>query len=309
MGWVLVLTNERDVGADFVIRELRNRGRDVVRFNTERAAEWRVDVAPGHEWRLRGSGHEIRTRDCTGVWWRRPESPAPPELAPEVQEVVRDQWRALLRAMETAPGPVWVSRPSAIELAESKAYQLTVADKVDLKTPDTVWTNDRDSVLEILASHDQRGVVKSVATAYWESEAGASSFVFAHALDPGEVPAASAVAHCPVAVQRALMPKTDIRVTVVGDKAFSARAISGSRGVDWRLDGDVEWQEATIPGSVRHSCIELVRELGLVFAGVDLVLSGGEYWFLEANPNGEWGWLQRAGLPVAEAICDILERR
>ena len=32
----------------------------------------------------------------------------------------------------------------------------------------------------------------------------------------------------------------------------------------------------------------------------------GQHWFLELNPNGEWGWLQRAGLPIAAALAEVL---
>jgi len=51
-----------------------------------------------------------------------------------------------------------------------------------------------------------------------------------------------------------------------------------------------------------------VRLLGLRFAAIDLVLDQtGEYWFLEANPNGQWAWIEsRTGLPISSAIVDEL---
>jgi hypothetical protein len=33
----------------------------------------------------------------------------------------------------------------------------------------------------------------------------------------------------------------------------------------------------------------------------------GDFFFLEVNPNGEWGWLETSlGLPIADAIVDEL---
>ncbi|WP_406066201.1 hypothetical protein [Streptomyces sp. NBC_01077] len=33
----------------------------------------------------------------------------------------------------------------------------------------------------------------------------------------------------------------------------------------------------------------------------------GDYWWLELNPNGQWGWLeQNTGLPMAAALADLL---
>ena len=54
----------------------------------------------------------------------------------------------------------------------------------------------------------------------------------------------------------------------------------------------------------------LVHELGLRFAAIDLLADvDGRHWFLELNPNGEWGWLQQqAGLPLADALADELTR-
>jgi hypothetical protein len=47
--------------------------------------------------------------------------------------------------------------------------------------------------------------------------------------------------------------------------------------------------------------------MSLRFAGIDLVLDeSAGYWFIELNPNGEWAWLQAAGLPIAELIAHEL---
>jgi hypothetical protein len=72
---VLVVTNEQDVGADFLVRELGRRGVPVVRLNTERAPTWDMSLRPVGEWRVRGRGRELHSDHCTGVWWRRPEPP------------------------------------------------------------------------------------------------------------------------------------------------------------------------------------------------------------------------------------------
>jgi len=47
---VLIITNERDVGADYVVRALGRRGVRVVRLNTERLPSWRIDLEPDQRW-------------------------------------------------------------------------------------------------------------------------------------------------------------------------------------------------------------------------------------------------------------------
>jgi len=50
-----------------------------------------------------------------------------------------------------------------------------------------------------------------------------------------------------------------------------------------------------------------VLENDLYFGAIDIVEHEGRFWFLEVNPNGEWGWLQKPnGVPIAEALCDLM---
>jgi hypothetical protein len=63
---------------------------------------------------------------------------------------------------------------------------------------------------------------------------------------------------------------------------------------------------------MEDACIRLVKQLGLEFGAIDLILRpDGEYVFLEINPNGQWLWLEPAsGLPFTDTLADLLiERR
>jgi len=53
-----------------------------------------------------------------------------------------------------------------------------------------------------------------------------------------------------------------------------------------------------------------VKEAGLLFGAVDFVEHEGKFIFLEINPNGEWGWLQKPhNVPIAETLCDLMISR
>jgi hypothetical protein len=49
--------------------------------------------------------------------------------------------------------------------------------------------------------------------------------------------------------------------------------------------------------------------LGLRFAALDFIVApDGRWWFLEANPNGQWGFIEDAtGQPIADAIAADLQ--
>jgi hypothetical protein len=48
--------------------------------------------------------------------------------------------------------------------------------------------------------------------------------------------------------------------------------------------------------------------MGLTYAALDFVVTPeGEHVFLEINPAGQWGWIERAlGMPITDAILDSL---
>jgi glutathione synthase/RimK-type ligase-like ATP-grasp enzyme len=274
-----------------------------VRFNTERAPQWKVALQPGRGFTLSSGVRSIKSSSCAGVWWRRPETPAAADGVDDgVWEAVREQWRALLRGLATVPGPQWVSNPEALHRAESKALQLAEASVIGFEIPETVWTNDLAVAADALADG---GVVKSVATAYWEGES--AFFVFARRMSAAELPAATRLAQQPVALQAEIGPKVDVRVTVIGERVFAAALHTASLALDWRLEKPSSWRPHMLPDAVAERARMLVARLGLRFGAIDLaMIDEHRYVFIELNPNGEWGWLQKSGLPLAAAIADEL---
>ena len=105
----------------------------------------------------------------------------------------------------------------------------------------------------------------------------------------------------------------ELRVACVGDRVFAgaidARASATGR-TDWRasLPEEVAWQDAGVPEPVREGLVRLLRRLDLEFGAVDLIRTpAGEYVFLEINPSGEWGMLERdLDLPISRAIAEAL---
>ncbi|MGW1149060.1 MvdC/MvdD family ATP grasp protein [Streptomyces sp. NPDC002454] len=111
---VLVVTRALDPTADFVLRELNERG---VPF-------WRTDLADfpttelGADGRWRGSLHDhARGIDLPGLralWWRKPIVHELPESmsGPERRFAVGQAKRALT-VLGSLPGVLWVNRPQA----------------------------------------------------------------------------------------------------------------------------------------------------------------------------------------------------
>jgi len=111
-----------------------------------------------------------------------------------------------------------------------------------------------------------------------------------------------------------LIPKAyELRVAYVAGETFAGAldATGTSRGhTDWRraAPDECRWQKAQLPTEVTSSLQALMSDLGLVFGAVDFICTpAGEHVFLEVNPGGEWGMLERdLGLHISEAIAEAL---
>ena len=97
--------------------------------------------------------------------------------------------------------------------------------------------------------------------------------------------------------------------------APSAERLHWAR-IDWRAhNGDdpetsPPHEATTIPDDVAESCRRLVRDYGLSFGAIDIIVTPeGEHVFLELDPNGQWAWIEeRTGLPLGNALIELFQR-
>jgi hypothetical protein len=307
---VLILTNKLDLAADWVVRELSSRGADVIRVNTEDLLQANVDWKSTGEWSIcLASGRVCTSSALRSVWFRRPGRPYGERVLQDSPEgLLNAQWRAFLEGvLFEAPGVRWINHPVKNSQAESKIRQLRLAQQVGFVVPQTLVTNSAPHAQNAAEKWREGGVIKAL-DAPLVVLAGQEHFVFTTKLAQVHLDDAEGFASAPVIVQERIEPKVDLRVTVVGSRAFTASAMNVSEQ-DWRLEAaPVTFREFKLSQRLTTLCVEMAVRLGLSFAAIDLLESKGSTYFLELNPNGEWGWLQAAGLPIAEAIADELFR-
>jgi glutathione synthase/RimK-type ligase-like ATP-grasp enzyme len=128
-------------------------------------------------------------------------------------------------------------------------------------------------------------------------EADPPLFVYTERLSSARAATALTQELVPFILQQEIRPKLDVRVTVVDDQVFAAQLASVTRSVDWRtLRPPGDFKACNLPEDVENCCVNLVEQLGLRFGAIDLAIAAdGTHYFLEINPNGEWGWLQKSG--------------
>jgi glutathione synthase/RimK-type ligase-like ATP-grasp enzyme len=255
----------------------------------------------------------IFSDEVSVIWYRRPGKPydnVPLGERPSrgVQRFVADQWATWIEALELIPKVAWINPLGTASLMENKIRQLHLARIIGFKTPETIITNDPVAVSDFRVRWSNKIVAKALFSPLIEEE-DSDHFIFTTLIDTKATTDDSSVRVCPTIFQRAVLPKIDYRVTVVGRKLFAVRIEGDDIPVDWRTQKDgLRFIQCTLPRQIEELCLRYVLQAGLIFGAIDLIEHKEEFYFLEINPSGEWGWLQKpTGLPIAETLCDTFE--
>jgi glutathione synthase/RimK-type ligase-like ATP-grasp enzyme len=199
--------------------------------------------------------------------------------------------------------------------AEAKLRQLQLAQRLGLRVPDTLITNDVDEALAFISAREGDVIAKAPSVVLARALLDKAVLAYTRTIKPRDLAAIGAITHVPVMLQSRIGKRLELRVTVVGERVFAAEIHSQTTRRtrdDWRQydHAHTPMRAHALPVLVADQCRALVRELGLRYGAIDLILTPeGDYVFLEINPNGQWTWIEDAvGLSITSALCDELMR-
>lgn len=340
---VLLLTHRSDYfTVDRVAERLAEAGARPVRFDTddvpagialsledpsedaERAADRGAEPRLRARWSTPRSASpelaerigEISDEQVEAVWTR---SPWPPELPADLDPAYREhavrQCRALLDGwLEGLAGEErWINPPAANARAGNKLVQHRAARAAGLTLPPTLITNDDAAARRFVARH--RGeVVAKLLLPLSRSMDGSGLFLPTTVLDESDLEHLDELRYGPMIFQRRVAKRHELRVMAVDGELFAGALVADAAGGDdWRLSAPAAtaWSRGELEPEASAGLRRLMRGLGLVAGVADFIVTPeGETVFLEINPLGEWGMLERdLGLPISRAIADALLRR
>jgi hypothetical protein len=321
---VLVLTNPCDVVADRVVQRLRDKGCPVARFDpadmplrctmTMGVGGAGSRTKPAYLFRNYGPG--IGLDYVRSIWYRRPGTFVLPTYASShTGRFAATELSMALGGMLRSLDCFWMNRPGAIVEADYKVDQLVRAARMGLLVPDTCITSQSAHAKHFVEEHERKVVIKVLGDPdIYAPDDGPDIVgnIFTSRLRPDEPVPFDRVRDAPVLLQKEVPKQADIRVTVVGDVVYAVSIDSQSTKestVDWRIGGPgLPHCVIELPELLRTQLVRLVRSYDLSFAAIDMVLSTtGEYVFLELNPSGEWGWLERVTeLDISETVAAVL---
>jgi glutathione synthase/RimK-type ligase-like ATP-grasp enzyme len=308
-----------DTTADYVLVTLEKRGVEVARFDiawfpAQASLVARLDSGDQDmDAKIMSSlGRSVNLQDVASVLYAKPRDFAFDEsLDPDARKFARGESLMGLGGVLRSTACRWVNHPEKLATANYKPLQLTVASRIGLPIPRTLITNDPAAARDFVKSAEGGAIYKTLFDPDVPSDTYALTRVFTSRVSLEDLDTAEMVRYAPCLLQDFVPKAFEVRVVVIGRRVFAVALTAPEPGavVDWRpVTKTLKYSPHQMPAAVEERIVRLVREFGLMFAVLDLVVTPeNEYVFLELNPGGQWGWLEaETGLPMTEALADCL---
>ena len=308
---ILILSGHDDPHVPYVLPILEARGARVLWFDPRQfPGQSRISLALDRQGvgtkRLRVDGRTIDLDEVSAVWVRRSNSPSRPGLPcatrtsdAGLERSASDTLNGVFELLDCTWLP---AKPRVSRAAQNKPWQLAVAADVGFQLPETCITNDPDAFLDFYGSREGRVISKPVAD-QMPYRAGEPVPLYTQVVERRQAVNAANIRHAPVMFQAYVPKRCELRVTVVGDRIFTASIDSqASRSTtdDWRHydDDRVTYAPYRLPVDVEEKCFELVRRFDLTYGAIDLVLTpDDQYVFLGNQPERPMGLRRRPSGP------------
>lgn len=318
---ILIVSNERDSVTDLFADSLKKARASFFRLNTDALlidSRFGFSVNSNIQTNLFQYNKPIDLSKVTAIWYRRPITPKT-----NIKSVLEKRfterealattdtlWRILNKCF-------WVNSPWAIRDASSKFYQLQVARELGLQTPETLITNDHTIVKKFFKECTGLMLYKPITSGHLSSQFSRTQLMtYSTLIKRVDLTKMKLLNNCPGMFQRYVEKLYELRVTIVGDRVFSAKIDSqrfSEKRIDWRKGKYIKgiFTKHDLPIDIEEKLKRFLEKFNLKFGAFDLIVDkNGEYIFLECNPNGEWAWIEDCtGMPITEALISLLTER
>ena len=301
---IVLVGHEDDEHSDHLESLLRAQGVNCVRISARQlpGADFYWD-AGSRAFRL---GAALVPRGA-GALWRRPGAPTAASYAPMHQRFVHSESSDAFAGVLDAIGLSWLSSPHSVLRAERKPYQLGMAVRLGLPIPKTIITNSSadavafaDALEEVVVKPIRYGLVSTDPPMVSWAQVMTSA-------------ALRSLAGPPVIIQQRIRAAEHLRVVAVGSSCFISTLQTDD--LDWRVDigNHQRFQPSDDHGDVRRWALAMNRSLNIGLSAQDWMVDGnGNPFFLEANPSGQWLFLDRAhdgriSMAIAERLRELGE--
>lgn len=311
---ILCITHSKDYYTiDLVLQTLQNKGYNTVRFNTDEF-DYSSNFCINSNDTAVFKHHNCDVLDPSkvrAVWNRKIWRPTPPaDLCNEYQKIYLQEYITMRQIFFSKMKDVYWMNPLKTdrEVADNKMYQLQMAKASGMVVPDTLMTNDFEAVKTFYIDKCHGQMIAKLHGVLSNSMDGKGPAMpttkiieddFEHLKD--------SLKYCPMIFQPMIKKQFDLRVVYVEGEIFCGKIDTGEKNIDWRQQSiaDYKWEKYNLPKKIGIQLTDTMKSMKLKFGAIDIVVDNEEnYVFLEVNPQGEWGMIQKyTDQPIAETIA------
>lgn len=316
---ILILTSEYEENVNSIIENLESRGHEWQRVNSEKASYKNSISIDFNNNRTSLNGTDLNSVGAVYCrkWGRFGVNKWQSAVAQycdenEPSEFAISDTKHIYHYLKYAlKDRFWLNRIDNFQDYINRLIQMSEAKKVGFKIPSSIVTQSYDE-LKHFCSKNSNSIITKVTG---QIPASLQRMCYTTKVDEDFMELASRdLKNCPTLFQSYVNKKYEIRSTVVGNKIFSAIIDSQSHELDlvkfdWRYaNADTSIYPIELPDIVNTRIINFMKAMKLDFGAIDLILTDdNEYYFLEVNPEGQWGWIEvETGLQITNEIVEKL---
>ncbi|MGL6129155.1 MvdC/MvdD family ATP grasp protein [Chryseobacterium artocarpi] len=312
---ILCITHSQDFYTiDLFFEYLSSKNIPYFRLNSDRLNHFqKISVDENSFEIIDESGNKLHSDDIKGVWNRKAwKISTPEELDQDYENIFLNEYTSLrynlITVLEDIP---WINPyENERKIDRNKMLQLKIARKNNLTIPKTVFSNDDQKIMNFFHQYCSGKAIAKLHNVTAKTMSG-ESLVSTMIIEEETLEHLSGVTYCPMIFQPYIEKEYELRIMYVDGEFFTGK-INNSENADWRVSQDgYFWLAYELPDNIKENLTSMMKEMGLYMGAIDMIKGKNrEYYFLEVNPQGEWGMLQKElGFPIAERIADNLINR
>lgn len=299
---ILIITSSYDLTVDYIIDKYSNKA-IFYRFNTDLFDMYEIEVNEKGEWKITSPNWVLPESNVFSIYYRKPRFPDLKKYDSRFHKFLCKEMLSTIKGIVESFNGICLSKPSLLERAENKIFQLGVSKEIGFVVPKTNITNSNSAANSFSSKY--KSIVKPLSSARINL-VDKIGVIQTNVVD--EKFEISNLECSPAYFQRYVKKDYEVRVTVVKEEFFSVK-IESSNKIDWRkIDSSNKYTLIEIPKDIKIKCIKMMKNLNLKFGAFDFIVSNGKYFFLEINPNGQWYWLEdilklRISREIIKLLC------
>lgn len=312
---ILCITHSRDFyNIDLFFEYLTSKNIQYFRLNSDKLNHAQKICISQNSFELIDEfGNTLKSEDVKSVWHRKSwRIETPEELDEEYKKIFIKEYSTLrynlFTALEHLP---WIN-PFEIEnkIDGNKILQLKIAEKKGLIVPKTLFSNDAEAITTFFYTYGSGKMVAKLHGVISKSMGG-ENLLSTQIIDEDSLENIADIQYCPMIFQPYIEKEYELRIIYLDGEFFTGK-INNSENTDWRIaKGNYFWSEYDLPENIKSGLTGMMKEMGLYMGAIDMIRGkDGRYYFLEVNPQGEWGMLQKdLNFPIVQRIADNLIKR